>query len=169
MVALGVGVAAGMTCVSVTGCSSAQRVATVTITGAGAATDALAAQNRAGYRAATDALIARLRLGAGSITDYDREVAPLNATFYARSEAIEALSAALMACAAIVDLSRGVTTEAARAAVLRVLETADYTLAVLARGAVLPPVTPPATLTSTLAVLRGLVARADAGVPTDGG
>lgn len=109
------------------------------------------------YTQATDALRARVQ-GA----DYDREVAPINQVFRARSRALQALSASLYAAAALTDAPDGGLPQYAEAA-RDVLAAIEMDLAVLREGAVLPAVPIPAQVGTVVATLRGIAGAVAAG------
>ncbi len=130
------------------GCSASQQrtEAAVTIVAAGAGVTALQLASHESYRAATDALMAAGTVGAA----YDVATRPIDAEFRARGQAIQVLARTLDVVAHRVDDPN------APLDVVGTLEIVDLALAVLARGAVLPPLAIPPEITNAAAALRVL-------------
>jgi hypothetical protein len=95
----------------------------------------------------------------GTPEDYDREVAPLNREFAARSAAIVAISAALYGAAAVNDAT-GDQAAARSAAARQLLVAITNTVDILERGNALPRVPIPPEVAQIIAGLRGIAAQA---------
>lgn len=143
--------------------ASGRRVASSAVALAGGGLSVVHRDHQRAYVQATDALIARLRAADGTVADYDRESAPLTATFRARGLAIQALDGQLFAAARIIDASKTGDRRAWAKAAAALLAALDLTLAVLADGAVLPAVPVPPEVREVVDVLRGLAALAGGG------
>lgn len=143
--------------------TATRTVASVSVVGLGSALTVVHGEHQAAYTRATDALREHLRADGGTLTDYDREVAPLTAAFRARSAAIASLSSDLYSAATVIDATRGGGSLPDIARTL--LESLDRTLGVLRDGTVLAPVDVPASVQGIVTTLRALVGDA----ATDGG
>lgn len=142
------------------GCAGvdANRVVRVTVVSAGAALQSLTAEHQRAYRAATDALIARLHAADAGVGAYDTEVAPLDAAFHLRGDALATVSAGLYATATIHDAARaGGDLTAVREAAANTLRLLEEASRVLLDGRVLPGVTIPPVVTEALELLRRIV------------
>jgi len=140
------------------------RVATVTLVGAGTAVATIHAAHQAAYTEATDRLRERLRTDGGSIADYDRQVAPIDAAFAARSRVLQLLDQALYAAAGVVDAARDGGGADLAAIAGQVLATLRAAVAVLRDGSVLPAVALPPAVDTTLAALQALAGGFDGGL-----
>lgn len=159
---------AGYAMMQLVGCSA--QVRRDTSAGIEHATDMirdLRAAHQAVYERTTDALGAQNAADHGTLEDYDRAVAPINAEFDARGLAIRQLSGQLIAASVLLD---GTTdSESARSAARMVRAAMDDTLSVLGEGDVLPPVPIPVSVRVVIVELARVVqdtpATADAGGP----
>jgi hypothetical protein len=123
----------------------------------GTAVGALYEAHRDAYESATDRLRERTREAGGTILDYDREVAPLDAEFTARSEALQGLSSSLYGAAAIVDATRsGAPPQQYAVAARHILIALERTTAVLERGSILPSLTIPPDVRQAGVAMRAL-------------
>jgi hypothetical protein len=143
--------------VALSACAGGWRpVATVTVVTVGGGLAVAQGEHQRVYARATDTLRERLVASGGTLADYDREVAPINAAFYARGEAIQALDAQLYAGAAVIEASRGSDPRQWARAAQRILAAIRRHLAVLEDGAILPAVRIPQEIHDAVRVLEQL-------------
>lgn len=134
-------------------CTGAQhRTATVAIVTAGGAVAALHSAHQDAYRRATDALLARGLRDA----DYDAAVAPLDAAFARRSEAIQTLASAVYGAGAVADAAKERGGAAYVVAARALLDALRRGVATLREGSALPPVAIPADVTRVMDQLAAI-------------
>lgn len=137
---------------------SQHQVAHVSVLSLGGGLELLHREHQRVYVRATDQLRLRLADAGGTIAEYDRGVAVINAEFSARTDAIAALDADLYTAAAISDAMRRDGARQFRPAACRLATSLDLHLAALAGGGLLPPVPVPRELTVAVHALRALAA-----------
>lgn len=139
-------------------CSGDQtrHAATASIVTAGGALAVVQSAHQRAYVAATDALRARIVAAHGTLADYDAQVAPIDAAFAHRGEAIEALDDALYTAAAVVNAATKGNADAWVAAARELLSTLDRATQALSDGAVLAPVAIPPEVREVIDALRAI-------------
>jgi hypothetical protein len=135
--------------------SQAHRAASVTIVAAGGAVAQMRTVHRSAYVAANDALMARGVIG----LEYERQIAPIDREFEARTQAIGAITTALYAAAAIVNATdQDAGFGAYRTAAVDTLSAINAAVALLQRGSILPPVPIPPEVNAAISALQAVVA-----------
>lgn len=148
-----------LVCAPLHGCGATPRkVASVSVVSLGTVLAAVHQEHQRSFERASDALVARLAADGGRPADYDREAAPLVATFRARGEGLYSLSALLYTAAQIIDDSRasGALPPAWLPAAARLSEAVDRILRVLADGSILPAVPIPPSVLQITGALRAI-------------